>query len=327
MREWTIDFPGTLRMAGPEWNTSVNYEIFPMVYETLLGLDPTTLEWTPSLASHWQVSPDKLTYRFRIDPNARFSDGTPVTAEDVVASWSFYTDKTLQDLYYYTQLNKLEKPVAEGKYIVRIKAKELGWRNFEIAAQIIVFPAHILKTIDGAAYLKDYNFKLLPGSGPYTVNESDIQKGKSVTITRRKDYWAENYRANAGMNNFERVVISVVRVTRIWHLRCSRRVISIILNSPAPRLGWRTRTPTAFNEAYLLKKEVFDNYPADVAIFSFNTRRAPWGRYSGSKRQWLSLLDRYNFSFRRFFTTRISSDKLILPGHSLRKSGQPKESL
>ena len=137
MREWTIDFPGTLRMAGPEWNTTVNYEIFPMVYETLLGLNPTTLEWMPSLASHWQVSPDKLTYRFRIDPNARFSDGTPVTAEDVVASWSFYTDKTLQDLYFYTQINKLEKPVAESKYIVRIKAKELGWRNFEIAAGIL----------------------------------------------------------------------------------------------------------------------------------------------------------------------------------------------
>lgn len=57
MREWTIDFPGTLRMAGPEWNTTVNYEIFPMVYETLLGLNPTTLEWMPSLASHWQISP------------------------------------------------------------------------------------------------------------------------------------------------------------------------------------------------------------------------------------------------------------------------------
>ena len=117
-------------MAGPEWNTAVNYSIGGLVYETLLSLNPTTLEYMPSLASHWQISPDKLTYRFRIDPNARFSDGTPVTADDVVASWVFQTDKTLQDLYFNTQFNKLEKPVAESKYIVRIKAKELGWRNF-----------------------------------------------------------------------------------------------------------------------------------------------------------------------------------------------------
>ena len=57
-----------------------------MVYETLLTLHPTTLDYMPVLATHWQISPDKMTYRFRLDPNARFSDGQPVIADDVVAS-------------------------------------------------------------------------------------------------------------------------------------------------------------------------------------------------------------------------------------------------
>ena len=60
-----------------------------LAYESLLGVHPTTLEYIPALATHWQISPDKLTYRFRINPNARFSDGTPVTADDVVATWDF----------------------------------------------------------------------------------------------------------------------------------------------------------------------------------------------------------------------------------------------
>ena len=68
-----------------------------MVYETLLSIHPTTLDYIPALATHWQISADKLTYRFRIDPNARWSDGQPVTADDVVASWSFVMDKGLQD--------------------------------------------------------------------------------------------------------------------------------------------------------------------------------------------------------------------------------------
>ena len=155
-RNWMLSFPGTLRMAGPEWNTSINYAISALVYETLLTLHPTTLNYLPVLATHWQISPDKLTYRFRIDPNGRFSDGTPVTAEDVVASWMFHTDKSLQDLYFYTEFNKLERPVAESKYIVRIKAKELQWSNFLMAATgLRVFPAHALKSLDGARYLKD----------------------------------------------------------------------------------------------------------------------------------------------------------------------------
>src|SRR6266571_3940033 len=178
LRDHMISFPGTLRMAGPEWNTEDNYVINALVYETLLNLHPTTLQYVPALATHWKIDPDKRTYRFRIDPNARYSDGTPVTSEDFIATWRFLTDKSLQDLYFYTQFTKLEMPVAESKYIVRMKAKQLGWENFLIAANgLRAFPAHVLKNIDGAAYLRDYNFKLIPGTGPYILNESDIEKG------------------------------------------------------------------------------------------------------------------------------------------------------
>src|SRR5439155_15661585 len=184
LRDHTISFPGTLRMAGPEWNNEDNYVINSLVYEGLLNLHPSTREYIPALATHWKVDPDKLTYRFRIDPNARFSDGMPVTSEDVIATWKFLTDKTLQDLYFYTQFTKLEMPVAESKYIVRIKAKQLGWENFLIAGTLRVFPAHVLRTINGAAYLRDYKFKFRPGKGPYIVNESDIEKGKAFSIRR-----------------------------------------------------------------------------------------------------------------------------------------------
>src|SRR5579862_5737868 len=80
------DFPSTLRLEGPESNTVFNYDVVGAAYEGLLAIHPTTLQYMPALATHWQISPDKLTYRFRINPNARFSDGTPVTSDDVVAS-------------------------------------------------------------------------------------------------------------------------------------------------------------------------------------------------------------------------------------------------
>src|SRR5215216_5720583 len=82
-REYQPNFPGTLRINGPEANTALNQLITNMVYETLLGMHPTTLEYMPALATHWQISADKMTYRFRLDPNARWSDGMPVVADDV----------------------------------------------------------------------------------------------------------------------------------------------------------------------------------------------------------------------------------------------------
>ena len=96
-REYQLDFPSTLRLYGPEANTVLNSMIGSMAYETLLTLHPNSLDYMPALATHWQISPDKLTYRFRIDPNARWSDGQPVVADDVVATWTLMMDKGLQE--------------------------------------------------------------------------------------------------------------------------------------------------------------------------------------------------------------------------------------
>ena len=152
-----------------------------------------------------------MTYRFRIDPNARFSNGTPVTSDDVVATYDLMVDKTLQDPGEQQTFEKLNRPVAESRYIVRVQARELNWRNFLYFSGMPIYPAHILKTIDGDKYIKEYNFKMLPGTGPYIIREADIVKGQSVSLRRRNDYWNEKARANAGLNNFDELRFVVVR--------------------------------------------------------------------------------------------------------------------
>lgn len=275
LRDFMPSFPGTLRMAGPEWNTSINYSIASLVYEPLLTYHPTSLAYMPVLATHWQILPDKLTFRFRIDPNAKFSDGMPVTSEDVVATWKFYTDKTLQDAFFNAQFNELEQPVAESKYIVRMKAKKLGFMNFDIAATMRVFPAHVLKTFNGAKYLTDYNFKLMPGTGPYIVNESDIQKGKSIGLRRRKDYWAEKYRANIGQYNFDELRSVVVRDLNLALEMFKKGELDYFIVN-------RSKTWVEdFNfdkvqQGTIVKRKVFNNYPSPVQFMAFNTRRMPW---------------------------------------------------
>jgi len=276
LRDHMVNFPGTLRMAGPEWNTEENYAIGNMVYEQLTILHPTTLEYTPVLATHWKIDPDKLTYRFRLDPNARFSDGVPVTSEDVVATWKLMVDKGLDDPYYYAQFMKVGEPVAESKYIVRIKAKEPIWDSFLTVATMRIFPAHILKNIDGKTYLKDYNFKLLPGTGPYILNEADIEKGKSVTLHRRKDYWAEKYRVNIGQNNFDEFKRVVVRDENLAIELLKKGELDYYYVRGNPRSWMEQFKSEALNRGVLVKRAVFNNYPADQAYIAFNMRRKPF---------------------------------------------------
>jgi microcin C transport system substrate-binding protein len=275
LRDHIEDFPGTLRMYGPESNSQFNGGITSLLYETLLGIDPNTLQYIPSLATHWQTSADKLTFRFRINPNARFSDGTPVTAEDVIASYDFVMDPTLQDAMSRLTYSKLDRPVAESKYIVRVKAKELNWRNFLYFSGMPIFSAKALKTVNGETYIKEYNFKLLPGSGPYTIRQEDISKGKSISLRRRKDYWAATARANVGVANFDELRYVVVRDENLAFEMMKKGDLDYYFVIRSKQ--WVEDTNfEAIQRGLIQKRKIFNEQPWGIEGLAFNTRRAPF---------------------------------------------------
>jgi microcin C transport system substrate-binding protein len=275
LRYYLRDFPGTLRREGPESNTAFNYAILPMVYETLIGLDTKTMKYIPALATYWQISDDKMTFRFRIDPNARFSDGTAVTSEDVIATYDFLMDDGLQAPHLKIVYGRLERPVAESKYIVRVRSKVLDWRNFLAFGGMDIYPAHILKTIDGEQYLRDYNFMLLPGTGPYVVREQDIDKGQSITVSRRSDYWAEHYRVNVGIGNFDKLHFVVVRDENLAFEMFKKGELDFYFVSSARR--WIEETNfEAVQRGLVQKRKIFNREPRGFSGFSYNTRRAPF---------------------------------------------------
>lgn len=276
-REYQLDFPTTLRLNGPEANTVLNGMIGSMVYETLLGLHPTTLDYLPVLATHWQISQDKMTYRFRLDPNARFSDGQPVTSEDVVASWSLMVDKGLQDPMTELVFIKYDKPVAESRYIVRVTSKVLNWRNFlYFAASMPILPAHVLKTVDGDRYVKEYNFKLLPGTGPYVINEADVVKGRSITIRRRPDYWADNIRRNVGTNNFDEIREIVVRDQKLAIEMFKRGDLDYY--APVNATFWVQELGDIdrIQRGLIQKRKVYNDKPMGTVGMAINMRKPPF---------------------------------------------------
>ncbi|MCZ6751735.1 MAG: extracellular solute-binding protein [Acidobacteria bacterium] len=275
LRDHLRDFPGTLRTEGPESNSAFNYGITSMAYESLVGLHTTTLEHIPSLATHWQISEDKMTYWFRINPNARFSDGMPVTSEDVVATYDFMMDKTLLSPSNQMVFGKLERPVAESMYIVRVRAKELNWRNFLYFSGMAILPAHVLKTLDGDTYLKEYNFKLLPGTGPYIIREEDIDKGRSITVRRRKDYWAKDARSNVGIGNFDEMRFIVVRDENLAFEMFKKGELDYYPVSMA-RQWVEDLDFENIQRGLVQKRKIFNNEPNGIQGFAFNTRRAPF---------------------------------------------------
>jgi microcin C transport system substrate-binding protein len=276
IREYLLAFPGTLRIEGPEANTTLNSMIGSMLYETLLTIHPTTLDYVPVLATHWQISEDGSTYRFRIDPNARWSDGTPVTADDVVATWKMFMDPGLQSPMLQVVYGKFDEPVAESKYIVSVKSQVENWRNFMyFSSSLQILPAHVLKDVDGAKYVSDYNFKFLPGTGAYRVDEADIRKGQSVTIRRRDDYWAANVRRNVGVNNFDEVRETVVRDQNLAFEMFKKGDIDSY-NVNISREWIEELNFERVQRGLIQKRKIYNDNPSGTQGLAFNTRREPF---------------------------------------------------
>jgi microcin C transport system substrate-binding protein len=292
-------FPGTLRILGPESNTTLNFMIAGMVYEALLGIHPTTLEYIPALATHWQISEDRSTYRFRIDPNARWADGEPVTAEDVVASWSFNMDRGLQDATSQLTYSKFEMPVAESKYIVRVRSTVPNWRNFlYFSASLQIFPAHILREVDGAKYLEEYNFKLLPGSGPYRVDEADVDKGNSLTMRRRNDYWAATARRNVGLNNFDTIREVVVRDRQLTFEMFKKGDIDTYFVNIS-REWIEELNFDRVQRGLIQKRKIYNDDASGIQGLAFNTRKEPFSDLRVRKA--LTLLQNRQLLIERLF--------------------------
>ena len=274
-------FPNTLRAFGKETRSQLNGVIEYMVYESLLNFDAETFKIEPVLATHWRVLSDSMTYLFRIDPNAKFSDGRDVTARDVVATYDILTDEGHGDPNVYTfWTEKFERPVAESKYIVSIKSKKKEWRNIYSLAGLYIYPSYYLEKIDGVTYIDKYQFELMPGSGPYTLNTQRTTQENNglVVLDRREDYWAENHLRNTGLWNFDTVEFIFINDET---QEVERFFAGDYDTYSVGRAQWWSQRFIAdefpeIEKGFIQRKKYINFQPAGVSGIAFNTLEEPF---------------------------------------------------
>ena len=271
-------FPRTMRIYGQNSSQVLNSQTIQNVcYEPLLRLHPITLEFVPSLASHWKISEDKMQFWFRIDPDARWSDGAPVTSADVIATWDLLMDETILEPSNQIIYGKFERPVAESKYIVTVKAKTLNWRNLlYFGNSMSLLPAKYLDELDGTAYLEEYLFKLLPGTGPYTIHQKDIINQESYTLTRREDYWAKNNPQTRYKYNFDKIKISIVKDNDALEFEKLKKGEVDFKEISRSRRWIEECDFEATQQGWLKKQKVYSDRPPGTSGYSFNMRKWPF---------------------------------------------------
>lgn len=270
------DWPATLRVMGKDFNVAFNYFARDILYDTLLDLDPVSLEFVPRLATHWQISDDRSTYRFRINPAARWSDGEEVTAEDVVATYRLQMDPTLLDPSAIQTFGKLKEPKAISKYIVEVEVNEENWRNFlYFSSSLWILPEHEIGQLTGAEYLDQYQFRYTTTTGPYEVKPDGINKGNSITITRRSDWWGEDNPVWDGFYNIGSFKWNVVKNPDLRFEKVKKGEIDYFL---VPKAQWWAEDIPALEDVkrgLLVPRKFFTDAPHGTSGMALNMRHPP----------------------------------------------------
>lgn len=176
-----------------------------LLYDTLMvrSLDEPSSQYG-LVAKRVRIAEDRSSVTFYLDANARFNDGSRITAFDVEYSFEVIArGENPAMVRYYADV---ERAVVVDERTIRFEFKNNKNRELVlILGDLPVFPKHVYATRD---FHK--NPLAIPlGSGPYRLESFDA--GRSVTYKRVEDYWARNHPVRVGLFNFDKITIDYYR--------------------------------------------------------------------------------------------------------------------
>lgn len=211
------------------------------------------------------VAADRMTVTFKLRPAARFSDGSPLTADDVV--FSFETLKEKGHPAYGIMLRDVAKAQALDKSTVRFAFQGSQVRDLpQIAAGLAILSKAYYATVP----FDETTLKPPLGSGPYLI--SDHKQGTFVTYKRRADYWARDLPVNRGRYNFDELRFEYFR-DRTTELESIKSGV-LDLREEFTAKDWSTAYDIpAIKDGRLQRLTMPDESPSGAQGFFMNTRR------------------------------------------------------
>ncbi len=257
---------------------------------------------------------DGRTYvTFHLDPRARFSDGQPVQASDVLFSWELLRDHGRPNYrQYYSKVAHAEAP---DSLTVRFDLTGANDRELPLILGLMpILPRH---AVDVASF-EDTTMTGPIGSGPYRV--SDVKPGTSMTLTRNRDYWGRDLPVNRGLFNFDEIRLDYYREANGQFEAFKRGLFDFrVENEP---LRWHDGYDfPAVRNGEVVRDTIKPGVPQPSEFLVFNTRRPVFADIR--VRQALTLLFDFEWINRNYFFSLYSRVAGYFAGSELSAYGRP----
>lgn len=242
-------------------------ELSTLVYNTLTiqSLDEPFSEYALVAESMTQ---GKDFIIFHLNQKARFSDGTPILAKDVVFSFETLLQKGKIDFKRYYADVKSVKALNDLEVIFYFKTdsnKELPL----ILGQIPILPSHIYLK-DGKNTFGENPLQIPVGSGAYRVKKFDL--GRSITYERNPNYWAKDHPTQKGMYNFDEVIVEYYKDSAVAQTAFMAGEYDYRVESSA-KVWANDYESKAKREGKIILQSFRHQLPSTLQGFFFNTRK------------------------------------------------------
>lgn len=285
---------GTIRLAEPggfdslkPWVLKGNaaWGVGVHVAETLMfrSIDePFTLYGL--LAESVDTDPDRKWVEFTLRPEARFSDGTPVTVEDVM--WSYETLGTVGHPRYLGAWSKLAGMEQTGERSIRFSFKE---PDRELVMLMGMRP--ILKKAQWEG--QDFGESGLEppiGSGAYVIDRVD--PGRSISFRRNPDYWGKDLPLNRGLNNFDEIRYDYFGDANAMFEAFKAGDVTVWRELSAQKWDGEYNFPL-MTEGRVVKSEIPNERPSGIMGLVMNTRNPVFSDWRVRQ----AMIEAFNFQF------------------------------
>ncbi|MFA5121006.1 extracellular solute-binding protein [Zavarzinia sp.] len=217
------------------------------------------------LAETITVGPERGFVEYKLRTEARFHDGKPVTAADVV--FSFEMLKTKGDPFYRSYYANVAKVEASGDHVVRFTFDGTGNRELPlIMGQLPVLPRHFWQGRDFTKASLDVPL----GSGPYRIGKVD--PGRTLVLERVADYWGANLAVNLGRDNFDSLRFDYFR-DETANLEAFKAGAVDVRQERIARLWATAYDFPAVADGKVKKLELPDHTPAGMQGLALNIRK------------------------------------------------------
>lgn len=205
------DFPRTLRTVGPDSNGSFRPYLLDYTAIPLADRHPDKFLLYPGTARAWAVDKKSKTVFVKLDPDAKWSDGVPLTTDDFLFMFFFYQSKYIVAPWYnnwygtqYTNITKYDD------HTFSISVPDAKPDMDERVLGLTGVPQHFYTEL-GNDFVQRYQWKYVPTTGTYTIHHEDIDIGQSITLTRIKNWWAKDKKFYKNRFNPNYIQFNVIR--------------------------------------------------------------------------------------------------------------------